>query len=494
MKSTPLIGVARLSPPQYNPNCGENNTICSSESGVASHVDNLLLTKSTSASDTLFFAWSTIGGAPSLVLIRTAPGAEVTVDWSDMQTGISAYPQLKVTNGTILSKNGYVFTAGQIEKRTGTRLRVRAEVTVDWSDIQTGILAYPQLKVTNGTILSKNGYVFTAIWKCETDDPGATSVKIPVDLSDCSADKLTRIPLDETVLWYNNSHTIASISNIGYSFSFRSDDSRFGDGELTVQVTIYKESGRSDSSTGLEPSLHSENSTQFMLALDNFPDSGKARYSLEHLYISAQGEDITFKTHRGLNDQFTPGVFQYQQYNAHAASGQQTFFGWKQAGYKSPKLDLQNIVTVYFQQEPEEIPVANGSGAFKNVSSLATDFFSGTRLLDRVWSVSFNMTFGSSVDDDGYDHYLTWEGQMGYGTVEYDELTVVIISITAVGIFVPLAVIVLGGVLVFVLKRRREKFYDLQQHAHADRTATNTPYTDNESDANRPNGFNYQQM
>merc|ERR1712226_160399 len=432
----------KVSPPQYNPGC-DGQSVCTSADNSATYTPNVVMTQATCATDTLYYIWSTMGGSPSLILLRTEPNVNVSLNWDGVQRETSDFP----------------------------------EITAD------------------GTILTTSAYVLTAIWKCKSSNPDATSVKIPVALSDCEEDQLTKIPL-YGVQWYNNSHTIAPMGLDGYSFTFRTDTiPPSTPGELSIQITIYNAEGRADASIGLENALHSENSTQFMVVMDGFPDSEVARYSLEHLYIGQNSEDVVYHAHRGLNDEFTPGVFKYNQYKSEPENNEHkslnSFFGWKDASYKDKKLDLQNFVTVYLD-DPEDPTVNEGVGAFDNVSSLATSYFEelyGSTLTAveagdvSLLSVAFNMTFGSSEDDDGYDKYLAWEGQVGYGSIQYDELTALIISITIVGIVIPISVIIFGGVFVFVMKRRRNHKYDLLEKAKEVGDRTN--YTDNESDTQR---------
>ncbi len=104
---------------------------------------------------------------------------------------------------------------------------------------------------------------------------------------------------------------------------------------------------------------------------------------------------------------------QYQQFNAlDSATDAEVpslnmFLGWKEAAYKDASLDLNNLVPLFFE---EDLASAADATSQLDVPSVATDFLKmiGNGKSDDVSVVTFNMTFGNSKGDDGYDHYLAW--------------------------------------------------------------------------------------
>lgn len=394
----------KLEAPRFNPDC-DDEPACSPSNGNETYAENLIVTKSSSSEDNLYFIWSTIG-SPSLLVLRTDLDAVVRVNWSQ--------PEI------------------------------------------------PELTVEDGEVFSVSAYIFTGILQCNAKKDSSGGTVIPLELSEC--DDLVKIPM-EGIRWRNASHTIAAIANdksktIGYEFVFRCNDgiqieNETLTGQLTISASIYNTDGREESGTSILPMLHTENSTQFEIALDNFPFSKKARYSLQHTYLSLSNVTaFKFKEKKGLNDQYTPGVFKYKQLNA---PEELMFFGWKDGSYKSKELDLNNLVPIYYPDSMEDLPVLS-SHDFQH-KSLASEFVKQT-FSDFVF-VSFNMSFGSNDKDDGYDDFIAWNGQVGYGNMNYDGLTALIIGITVVGITLPVATMVIGGVMVFLVKKRRMQQYEV---------------------------------
>ena len=78
-------------------------------------------------------------------------------------------------------------------------------------------------------------------------------------------------------------------------------------------------------------------------------------------------------------------------------------------------------------------------------------------------------------------------GQVGYGQMNYDGLTGLIIGITVVGIILPVATIVIGGVMVFLVKRRRMQDYEVAK-AHIQSAHPGTPFGEDDDNVHT---FNY---
>ncbi|XP_071312959.1 glycosylated lysosomal membrane protein [Agelaius tricolor] len=227
----------------------------------------------------------------------------------------------------------------------------------------------------------------------------------------------------------------------------------FANGSLAFRVTAYEAGGRA----GPLPSLlHTADSSQLEFILAGvLPRGNSSRFLLQLAAVEPAGAARRLRARSSIDDEYTPSVFQELSLVAEApnSSCPLSFLQWKAAAYGSPSPRREDGI----QCRAGGLQVANGSlpGA-----SLLQAFFGDS--LGSTCTVSvLNVSFGG---EEGHVYqerrYLSWSVLLGFGEPPRDTFSPLVISITAVALGTPLAMLLLGSCLVLLAQRRRYSEYE----------------------------------
>lgn len=201
--------------------------------------------------------------------------------------------------------------------------------------------------------------------------------------------------------------------------------------------------------------LHSSNSTQVDIVFNNVSSKfDRPRFALELLFVVSEqavvGTDFEVTKRKSLDDEHTPGIFEIIDVLSpgafkFSAGG---FIEYRPVSYTHPERDVSTSTETH-QSEP----VAIDSPANALNSTLAYAIYG--QELDRLLVQGMNISFGFS--GDGFytkTNYTTMTFQVGVGMPPVEQLSAFVLIVAGIGIGVPLAMLVFGGLYVCVRKMR----------------------------------------
>lgn len=280
-------------------------------------------------------------------------------------------------------------------------------------------------------------------------------VEFSVDRNNADASNVFNATEADNLQSYNYSSTSLDSSNLTWSYfpannTFRGVDNttRTGNDTLpyafSITHTIATEVG--SPRLGYFPKTQfTENSTVFDLVIENplyMLSYNRSRIALEVLVV--HGPNVTngsVNISKTLDDEYTPSVFKAFSY----LFGSNGYFQWKPISYQSQTRQTtkaQQANMVYAPDDfVEEIPPSLASAVFGNDSH---------ELNVTRWF----MVIGTPKDQSYINsNYSTWSAVVGFGDVQFDQISFVIIITIIVGFGVPLVVVLFGGVYVFFKKK-----------------------------------------
>ncbi|NXR63540.1 GLMPB protein, partial [Rhadina sibilatrix] len=227
----------------------------------------------------------------------------------------------------------------------------------------------------------------------------------------------------------------------------------FSNGSLAFRVTAYEASGRD----GRLPSLlHTADSSQLEFILAGVaPRGNSSRFLLEVATVEEAGAARRLRSERSIDDEYTPTIFEVLSLLAEPQNGSSTlgFLQWKATAYGSRSPRREDGI----QCRARGLQVANWS---LPVSSVVQAYF-GDSLGSSCTVSALNVSFGGEEGEVYQEkRYLSWSVLLGFGEPPRDPFSPLVISITAVALGTPLAMLLLGGCLVLLAQRRRYSEYE----------------------------------
>ncbi|XP_010082262.1 PREDICTED: lysosomal protein NCU-G1, partial [Pterocles gutturalis] len=195
-------------------------------------------------------------------------------------------------------------------------------------------------------------------------------------------------------------------------------------------VTAYEAGGRD---VPLPSLLHTANKVEFVLA-GVAPRGNGSRFELEVATVEETGVVQKLRSARSIDDEYTPTVFEMLSLVAESRNDS-SVLSFLQRGLQAANwtLPTSSIVHAYFGE---------GVGSTYTVSAI-------------------NISFGGE-DGKVYQEkrYLRWSVLLGFGQSPEDTFSPLIISITAVALGTPLAMLLVGSCLVLFAQRKRFSDYE----------------------------------
>ncbi|OWK55027.1 Glycosylated lysosomal membrane protein B [Lonchura striata] len=227
----------------------------------------------------------------------------------------------------------------------------------------------------------------------------------------------------------------------------------FSNGSLAFRLTAYSSAGRA---ARLPRLLHSAESCQLQFLLAGVAPRGNgSRFLLQLATVEAPGAARSLRSRRSIDDEYTPSIFQVLSLLAqpHNSSSVLGFLQWKATAYGSPSPRREDGI----QCRAGGLQVANGT---LPMASVVQAYF-GESLGSSCTISALNVSFGGEEGEVYQEkRYLSWSVLLGFGEPPRDTFSPLVISIAAVALGTPLAMLLLGSCLLLLARRRRYSEYE----------------------------------
>lgn len=242
---------------------------------------------------------------------------------------------------------------------------------------------------------------------------------------------------NRTLLWFNEKDVIAAL-NVNNNFLFK----------LNAFSTR-------DHGMDYPHLLHTSNSTQIDIVFNNVSVKfERPRFAVELLFIVSEqavvGTDFEITKRKSLDDEHTPGIFEIIDVLSPGAfkSSGGGYLEYRPVSYTHPERDVSTSTETH-QTEPKSIEYA----ASALQKTLAFSIYG--QKLDSLLVQGMNISFGFS--GDGFyskTNYTTMTFQVGYGVPPIEQLSAFVMIVAGIGIGLPLAMLVFGGIYICTKKMR----------------------------------------
>ncbi|NXT24289.1 GLMPA protein, partial [Syrrhaptes paradoxus] len=291
------------------------------------------------------------------------------------------------------------------------------------------------------SVVYSTAVVFTKVFEYSEAQTREELFYPTYDLADFSWDSVNRT-LNHTALTAEFTGTPATGS--GDSFS---------NGSLAFRVTAYEAGGRD---VPLPSLLHTANSSKVEFVLAGVaPRGNSSRFALEVATVEETGVVQKLRSARSIDDEYTPTVFETLSLVAESrnASSVLSFLQWKATAYGSQTPRREDSI----QCRSRGLQAANWT---LPASSIVHAYF-GEGLGSTFTVSAINISFGGE-DGKVYQEkrFLRWSALLGFGQSPEDTFSPLVISITAVALGTPLAMLLLGSCLLLFARRKRYSDYE----------------------------------
>uniref|UniRef100_A0A8C1NIA2 Glycosylated lysosomal membrane protein n=1 Tax=Cyprinus carpio TaxID=7962 RepID=A0A8C1NIA2_CYPCA len=309
----------------------------------------------------------------------------------------------------------------------------RSAVQVDWPEFINHSSAGSLRVAPQSSVQYSSALVFTRVWEYDdvnnTADPqqtAETSFYPPYEL--------------QNFLWSLNVSVNQSDHTVTLCGGEKTES--FVNGSLCLQFSAFESEGREK----VWPSLrHNANSSQLRVWLDGMtPRGNHSRFALEFQSVADSGFEGRVDVHSSIDDEYTPSIFKVSQWVSSPvnSSGVVGYNQWKPVAYRKPQPVFEDATPCKHSQlvSVNRIPR----------SGLVQAYFT-----DHPHTSGLNISFGIDKDPVFYSNskYISWTVLVGLGEPPADSFSTLIIIIITVGLGTPLAIIIVGGVFVWIRKR-----------------------------------------
>ncbi|XP_050840266.1 glycosylated lysosomal membrane protein isoform X2 [Serinus canaria] len=291
------------------------------------------------------------------------------------------------------------------------------------------------------SVLYSTAVVFTKLFEFSEAKPSEELFYPTYDLSEFSWDSLN----------HTLNHTALTAELRGVPAT--DPGGAFANGSLAFRVTAYESSGRAVPLPSLQ---HTPGSSQLQFIVAGVAPRGSgSRFRLQLATLEPPGAARHLRARSSIDDEYTPSVFQVLSLQAEPpnSSSPLSFLQWKAAAYGSPSPRREDGIGC----RAGGLHVASGTPP--GTPPVLRAFF-GDSLATSTASV-LNVTFGG---EEGHVYqerrYLSWSVLLGFGEPPRDTFSPLVISITAVALGTPLAMLLLGSCLLLLAQRRRYSEYE----------------------------------
>lgn len=221
-------------------------------------------------------------------------------------------------------------------------------------------------------------------------------------------------------------------------------------GDISLTFTTYALAGHSDQIPHL---LHTENATEVDFILKDLRvgrNYSCARIALGVTLLSLDevpNGNFSINVRRSLDDEFTPGIFELINVASKGVDND-GFMQYRPVSYTNPEREVSTSTAVRQSepQKPENALEALNETIFTSVQEIA---------LERAMVASMNVSFGVAADGCfGKTNYTTWTFVTAYGQPLPERLSTLVVVVAALGLGIPLLLMISGGCYVCLRKAR----------------------------------------
>ncbi|XP_032569128.1 glycosylated lysosomal membrane protein isoform X2 [Chiroxiphia lanceolata] len=319
----------------------------------------------------------------------------------------------------------------------------RSRLSIDWARLLSPEPAGALRVHPPGSVSSAGAVAFTKLF--EEKAPGEGFFQ-PYDLAEFSWEN-SNVTLDPSALTFRL-RGIPGSDPAG----------AFANGSLEFQVRALPSPGRSSLPPGL-PLVPGGCELRFQLSgVSPLGNGSRSRFLLEVAALDGAGARRELRLRRELDDEFAPGVFETQSLVAQSQSGSPlSFLLWRSIAYGSPSARRQDGI---------RCRAGELRGGPVPVPPIARAYFGEGGPGTPLGSSALNVSFGGDGDGDVFRdvyrerRFLRWSVLVGFGEPPRDTFSPLIISVVAVALGTPLALLLGGTGLVLLVPRSRYSEYE----------------------------------
>lgn len=358
---------------------------------------NLLHIRAVGLEDTVHYVWSTMG-APTMLLVHTnSAHSRLYLNWTKLVSS-SPFEAIQIEPSTSVQHSTALMFTRVFEYYDGNN-------TADFTHISNSYF-YPAYNLED------------LVW--------------------------------EHGVWISNAGTRTAV----FRGSNASDSSHFQNGSISFRVTAFDSRGRENVPPSL---LHTANCSKLEFRIEGVTPRGNfSRFGLEMVMLEQKGGLKTMKSVRTIDDEYTPTIFEMAQMLSHAEnkSHTQSFMQWKSVAYNSPIARRDEALPCQYYDLRDQ----NGT---LNVARTIAQAYFGENLQEHYIIQALNISFGIA-DGDFYNntHYLSWSSLVGVGSPPEESFSILVICIMAVALGTPVLLLLVGGFVVFIWKKKHYSDYE----------------------------------
>lgn len=220
--------------------------------------------------------------------------------------------------------------------------------------------------------------------------------------------------------------------------------------DIALTFTTYGLAGHSDQIPHL---FHTENSTEVDFVLKDLRVARNfscPRIALGLTMLSLDevpNGNFSINVRRSLDDEFTPGIFELINVASKGVDND-GFMQYRPVSYTNPAREVSTSTAVGNSelQRPENVFEALNETIFTSIEEIA---------LERAMVSSMNVSFGVAADGCfGKTNYTTWTFVTAYGQPLPERLSTLVVVVAALGLGIPLLLMISGGCYVCLRKAR----------------------------------------
>ncbi|XP_041933272.1 glycosylated lysosomal membrane protein [Alosa sapidissima] len=311
-----------------------------------------------------------------------------------------------------------------------------SNVHINWTAFLNGNYSGSLKVVPESSVQFSSALVFTRLWEYDDVNDTADPEHLPPS-SFFPSYELQDFSWNIRNATYNLTTHTATLCG-------RNSSNSFMNGFLCLAFSAFESRGRDSEWPGL---LHNANSSQLHVWLDNvIPRSNQSRFILEVQSVSSAEQKGQVDVLKSIDDEYTPSIFKVSQWVSSPSNASSEILGytqWKPVAYRTehPKFE-------------DATPCRHSDPVL--VSELPPSGWVQALFRDGLQTSTLNITF-SIAGDPFYNttNYLSWSVLVGLGNPPQDSFSPLVLTIMAVGLGTPLALILFGGVGAGIFKRNQ---------------------------------------
>ncbi|KAK1151539.1 glycosylated lysosomal membrane protein [Acipenser oxyrinchus oxyrinchus] len=311
-------------------------------------------------------------------------------------------------------------------------------VQIDWARMLSNNISGSLTVEPASAVRYSTAFLFSKIWEYKENSTDQSQAAADSYFPPYSLEEFTWEDLNRTL-----NHSALTAELCGRNQSQHR-------GRVCFQISAFESWGRDPAWPRL---LHNANSSQLRFLIEGVtPRSNRSRFALELLSIDSRDHEAREETHRSIDDEYTPSIFQVSQLvSVHVNSSVPvlSYAQWKPVAYRTASPVFEDSTPCRHSPASPPLPPPR--------LGLALAFFGGA--LDQGYRASaVNISFGIPGEPFyNVTGYLSWSCLLGLGSPPEDSFSPLVLGIMVVGLGTPALLLLVGGAYVCVQRLRRQQ-------------------------------------